>query len=142
MKKHCVRILSAFFGLAALAITTKGQPADQLAVNIPHEFVVAGKTLPAGAYRINRISVNNERALVISNFENRAAVVVQPIEVAGKTGAERPSVSFQQVGDQFLLSKIQTAEHVFKIPVSGPVVLETAMKTHGGPSGSASSGSN
>jgi hypothetical protein len=142
MKKYCVRILSAFFGLAALAITAKGQPADQLAVNIPYEFVVAGKTLPAGPYRINRISVNNERALVISSFENRAAVVVQPIEVAGKTGAEQPSVSFQQFGEQHLLSKIQTAEHVFTIPVSSPAVLETAMRKHSGPSGSGNSGSN
>jgi hypothetical protein len=142
MKKHCVRILSAFFGLAALAITAKGQAADQLVVNIPYEFVVAGKTLPAGPYRINRVGVNNERALVISSFENHAAVVVLPIEIAGKTGAEQPSVSFQQVGDQYLLSKIQTAEHVFTIPVSSPAVLETAMRKHGGPSGSASSGSN
>lgn len=142
MKKHCVRILSAFFGLAALAITAKGQAADQVVVNIPYEFVAGGKTLPAGSYRINRVSDKNERALVISSFENRAAVVVLPVEVAGKTGAEQPSVSFQQVGEQHLLSKIQTAEHVFTIPVSSPAVLETAMRKHSGPSASASSGSN
>jgi hypothetical protein len=142
MKKHCVRILSAFFGLAALAITAKGQAADQLVVNIPYEFVVAGKTLPAGPYRINRVSDKNERALVISSFENRAAVLVLPSEVAGKTRAEQPSVSFQQVGGQHLLSKIETGEHVFTIPVSSPAVLEAAMKRHSGTSGSGSSGSN
>jgi hypothetical protein len=142
MKKHGVRILSAVFGLAALAITAKAQPADQLVVNIPYEFVVAGKTLPAGSYRINRVGVNNERALVISSFENRAGVVVQPIEVVGKLGAEQPSVSFQQVGDKHLLSRIETAEHVFTIPVSSPAVLEAGMKTHSNPSASASSGSN
>ena len=43
MKKHCVRILSVFFGLAALAIAAKGQTVDQIVVNIPYEFVVAGK---------------------------------------------------------------------------------------------------
>jgi hypothetical protein len=142
MKKHGVRILSAFFGLAALAITAKAQPADQLVVNIPYEFVVAGKTLPAGSYRINRVGANNERALVISSFENRAAVLVQPIEVADKTGTEQPSVSFQRVGDQHLLNKIETAEHVFTIPAPSPAVLEVAMRKHNGPSGSASSGSN
>jgi hypothetical protein len=142
MKKHYVRILSAFFGLATLAITAKGQTPDQLVVNIPYEFVAAGKTLPAGSYRINRLSDKNQRVLVISSFENRAAVAVLPVEVADKTGAEQPSVSFQQVGDQYLLSKIQTAEHVFTIPVSSPAVLETAMKKHSGPSASASSGSN
>ena len=117
MKKHCVRILSAFFALATLAITAKGQAADQIVVNIPYEFVVDGTTLPAGTYRVTRVSFNNERALAISSFESHAAVVVQPIEAAGKTGAEQPSVSFQQFGEQHLLSKIQTAEHVFTIPV-------------------------
>jgi hypothetical protein len=142
MKKHCVRILSAFFGLAALAITAKGQAADQLVVNIPYEFVVAGKTLPAGPYRINRVSDNNERALVISSVENRAAVLVLPSEVASRTSAEQPRVSFQQVGGQHLLSKIETGERVFTIPVSSPAVLEAAMKRHTGTSGSGSSGSN
>jgi hypothetical protein len=141
MKKHCVRILSAFFVFAALAITARGQAADQLVVNIPYEFVVAGKTLPAGPYRINRVSDNN-RALVINNSENRAAVMVLPTEVAGKTSAEQPTVSFQLVGDQHLLSKIETAEHVFTIPVSSPAVLEAAMKRHSGPSMSGASGSN
>jgi len=118
MKKHYVRILSAFFGLAALAITAKGQEADQLVVNIPYEFVVAGKTLPAGTYKVNRISSNDERALAIRSVESRATVFVITGEIAGTTGPEHPSVSFQQVGEQHLLSKIQTAEHVFTIPVT------------------------
>jgi hypothetical protein len=120
MKKHCVRILSVFFGLAALAITAKGQAADQVVVNIPYEFVVAGKTLPAGTYRVNRVNDHNERALTLSSFENRVAVMVHPSEVVEKTGAEQPSFSFQQVGEQHLLSKIETGDHVFTIPVSSP----------------------
>ena len=118
MKKHCVRILSAFFGLAALAITAKGQAVDQIVVNIPYEFVVAGKTLPAGTYRVSRASDNNKEALVIASFENRAASFVVSSEVVDNTGAARASVSFQQVGEQHRLSKIETAEHVFTIPVS------------------------
>lgn len=117
MKKHCVRILTAFFGLAALAITAKGQEADKLVVNIPYEFVVDGTTLPAGTYKVNPISNQNKKVLVISNSEARAAVFVLSSEIAGTTGSEQPGVSFRQVGEQHLLSKIQTAEHVFTIPV-------------------------
>jgi hypothetical protein len=51
-------------------------------------------------------------------------------------------VTFQQVGDQHLLSKIQTAEHVFTIPLSRSTVLEAATKSHSGTSGSMSSGNN
>jgi hypothetical protein len=141
MRKHCVRILSAFFVLAAAALTVKGQAADQIVVKIPYEFVVAGKTLPAGTYRVNRVSDHDEMALAISSFENRVAVVVLPSSVADKTVAEQSSVSFEQVGEQHLLSKIETAEHVFTIPVSSVAVLEGAMKKQSGPSGSVSSGS-
>jgi hypothetical protein len=142
MKKHYARILCAFFAFAALAITAKGQTADQIVVKVPYEFVVGGKTLPAGSYRIDRINLNNDRALVISNSENGAAAFVLPIEIADNTRNEQPKVSFQLVGDQHLLSTIETAEHVFSIPVSSPAVLEAAMKRHIGSSGSENSGSN
>jgi len=135
MKKHCVRILSAFFGLAALAFTAKGQAADQLVVNIPYEFVVAGKTLPAGTYRVNRVNDNDEKTLAISSRESHAAVLVLSSEIALTTGAEQPSLTFQQVGEQHLLSKIRTAEHVFTVPVSDSAVLEAAMRKGSGSSG-------
>jgi hypothetical protein len=124
MKKHCVRILSAFFALAALAITAKGQEVDQLVVNIPFKFVIAGKTLPAGTYSVNRVSNQDERELVISSFENHAGVLVFSREVE-QTHAGRSGVSFTQVGGQLLLNKIETAQHVFTFPVSRPTVRET-----------------
>lgn len=142
MKKYCVRILSAFFGLAGLGAAAHGQVADQLTVKISHEFVVAGKTLPAGTYRVNRASDNDERVLIIRGFENRAAVMVLSSEIAERTRAEQPAVSFAVVGDQHLLSKIVTDEHVFTIPVSSPAALDVAMKKPSGPSGSKSSGNN
>jgi hypothetical protein len=137
MKKYCVRILSAFLGLAALAITAKGQAVDQLVVNIPYEFVVAGKTLPAGAYRVSRINDKDERQLIISSFENREAVMVISNEVT-PIHRETPSLSFQQAGGEYFLSQIATAEHVFTIPVSKRAVLEAMAKTHGDTSAASS----
>ncbi len=130
MKKSCIRFFTVFFGLAVLGAAAHGQASDQLIVNIPYEFVVAGKTLPAGSYRVNRVNDRDENVLVISSFENRAAVLVRSSEVVDRTRAGQPSLSFQQVGDQHLLSKIETPDHVFTIPVSSPVVLETATKGH------------
>jgi hypothetical protein len=137
MKDLCIRILSAVFGLAALAITAKGQAVDHLVVNIPYEFVVAGKTLPAGTYRVSRINDKDERQLIISSFENREAVMVISNEVS-PIHTDSPSLSFEQAGGEYFLSKIATAEHVFTIPVSKRAVLEAIAKTHGDPSVAAS----
>jgi hypothetical protein len=142
MKKHGVRILTAFLGLAAVGAAAHGQVLDQLTVKIPYEFVVAGKTLPAGTYKVNRVDYRDSRVLALSSFENRVTAFVLANEVAGITGAEKPGVSFEQVGNQHLLSKIETAEHVFTISVSSPAGVELAMKRPAGQSGSGSSGNN
>ena len=117
MKKHCVRILSAFLGLATLALAAKGESVDHIAVNVPHEFVVDGTTLPAGRYTVKPIGEQDNKVLVISSYENHAVVMVLSTGISEKASAGQPSVSFRQVGEQHLLSKIQTDEHVFTIPV-------------------------
>ena len=72
MKKLCLRIAVALVSFAGLGITAKAQAADQIVVTIPFEFVVAGKTLPAGTYRVNRVSDDRWAGLILSSFENRS----------------------------------------------------------------------
>ncbi len=142
MRKQCLRILIALIGVAGLGMAARGQVSDQIEVNIPYEFVVAGKTLPAGTYRVNRLSDTNEETLVLSSLDNRARVMVLSTAVES-TQADKPEVSFEQVGGQHFLSKIETADHVFTIPVSRSEILEAAARSHSGASSSGrSDGSN
>jgi hypothetical protein len=140
MKIGYVRILSAVFALAAFGAAARAQAADQLVVNIPYEFVAAGKTLPAGTYTVHRISAVNSEELSLTSFENRTGVLLVSSEVV-QASEYKPTLTFEQVGDQHFLSKIETAEHIFTIPVSkssAPVVA----KNQSSPSTSGSSGSN
>jgi hypothetical protein len=140
MKIGYVRILSAVFALAAFGAAARAQAVDQLVVNIPYEFVAAGKTLPAGTYTVRRISTVNNEELSLTSFENRTGVLLLSSEVV-QASEYKPTLTFEQVGDQHFLSKIETAEHIFTIPVSksaAPVVA----KNQSGPSTSGSSGSN
>jgi hypothetical protein len=142
MRKQYSRILIALIAVAGLGIVAKSQVLDHVVVTIPYEFVVAGKTLPAGTYRVNRVFDSNERAVVLNSFENRASAIVLPSEVAS-AHADKARVSFEQVGDQHFLSKIETGDTVFTIPVSSSAIMEAAAKSHGGASASGSSvGSN
>jgi hypothetical protein len=132
MYKQYGRILSVLFGLTAFAFTAKGQVVDQLAVKIPYPFVVAGKTLPAGSYTVSRANNQDVGALVISSFENHASVVVLSMEIADRTKVDQIGLSFEQIGDQYFLSKVETTQHVFTIPVSNPGGQEIAMKRNSG----------
>ena len=135
MRKQCLRILIALIGVAGLGMAARGQVSDQIQVNIPYEFVVAGKTLPAGTYRVNRLGGTDEETLVLSSLDSRARVMVLSTTVES-TQADRPEVSFEQVGGQHFLSKIETVDHVFTIPVSRSEILEAAARSHSGTSAS------
>ena len=50
MRRQCLRIVIALIAVAVFGIGVKAQVLDQIEVNIPYQFVVAGKTLPAGTY--------------------------------------------------------------------------------------------
>jgi hypothetical protein len=58
------------------------------------------------------------------------------------TQADKPEVSFEQVGGQHFLSKIETADHVFTIPVSRSEILEATARSHSGTSASGTSAGN
>jgi hypothetical protein len=141
MKTIYIRFLSAFFGLAALAAATRAQEVDQLIVNVPYDFVVSGKTLPAGAYRVHRLSDYGPAELAISGVENRAGALFISSEVSSAT-EDKPALTFQHVGDQYFLSKIETADHIFTIPVSTKPAPVIAMKKQTSSSPSSASGSN
>jgi hypothetical protein len=141
MGKHYLRILIALIGVAGLGVAAKGQVVDQIVVNIPYEFVVAGKTLPPGAYRVNRLTDTDLGSLILSSFKSRAGVMVHSTSVES-TQADKPEVSFEQVDGQHFLSEIKTADHVFTIPVSRSEILEAAARSHTGTSASGRSDGN
>jgi hypothetical protein len=138
MKKYFVGILSAVFGMAAFAVAAKAGTSDQLLVKVPYEFVVGGKTLPAGTYRVSRVSFTNEGELVLTNLDKPAGVLLSASEWKDARDYE-PNLKFEQIAGQHFLSTIQTAEHVFTIPVSKSAVME-AMKSHQGSTTSTTGG--
>jgi hypothetical protein len=141
MRMHYLRILIALIGLAGLGTAAKGQVIDQIVVHIPYEFVAAGKTLPAGTYRVNRVSGANEEALILSSFENGAGAIILSAQVENSS-ADKAQVTFEQVGSQHFLSKIETADHLFTFPISRSAILEAAAKSPSGTSAPGSSGTN
>jgi hypothetical protein len=142
MKKQSWRILMALLGLAVLGATPKAaQVVDQIDMTVPFEFVISDKTLPAGTYRVNRVWNDNLEALVITNTENNASATVLPTEVES-SAAKKPQVSFETAGGEHFLSKIETANHIFTIPVSRATLLLASGKSHSGAASGSSDGNN
>lgn len=115
MKTIYIRFLSAFFVLAALGAATRAQQADHLRVKLPYDFVVSGKILPAGTYKVLRLSDNN-KAITMTSCQNGDSVLLLSTEVT-PAREDNPTLTLEHTGNQYFLSQIQTTAHVFRISV-------------------------
>jgi len=117
MKRNYFRVFVVSFGAAVLAAAGFAADLDRLVVDIPYDFVVNGKTLPAGKYNVSRSIDNNPRVLSISGVENHASAVALSTDMEQARNS-RPGITLRRTGDQAVLTKIQTGEHVFTFPVA------------------------
>jgi hypothetical protein len=141
MKTVYVRLLTSLFALAAFAAGARAQASDQISITMDREFVVAGKTLPAGTYKVFRASDSNNRELVINSVENRTGAILIATDVEPNQ-AQETHATFAVTGDQYVLTQLQTLEHVFTIPVSKAKPVEVASTQPSKTGGSGSIGAN
>src|SRR5260370_39707311 len=124
-----------------LGVAAKAQTRNEIAVTLPLEFVVSGKTLTAGTYTVSRFADDKFEGLILSSYENRTSVFVHPVEIESASG-DKPQLNFERVGGQNFLSRIQTTKDVYNIPVSRSVIVEAVARSRDNGSASGSSGSN
>jgi len=139
--KKYASLLLTLICLLGLGSVANAQIRGEIVVKLPFEFVVSGKTLPAGTYTISRFSDDKFDGVILSNHESHTSVFVHPVEIE-EASADKPEVSFERVGEQHFLAKIRTAHDVYSIPVSRSRILEAAARPHDHGSASPSSGSN
>ena len=138
MKMKFASVLLTLICLLGLSATAKADIRGQIRVTLPFEFVVDGKTLPAGTYTLSTFSDDKFAGLILSNLDHRIGVFVHPVEIEGAS-ADKPQVSFRRVGGQLFLTRIQTAYDVYNIPVPRSVMVQFANGSHGNGTASASS---
>ena len=75
MRKHLIRVLTMFGFLMALsAATAFAQGRPTLKVNVPFDFSVANRTLPAGEYTVTERNTAGQTIIVRNNNAAKFAV--------------------------------------------------------------------
>jgi hypothetical protein len=138
--KNYVRILAAIAFLAGCGIAANAQMQDNIIAKVPFQFIVNGKTLPAGTYTVRHLSDNTSGPLILTNRDNGSSVFVNAY-LGDYVSAGKPVVSFQQVGEQRFLSTIQTPFDIYQIPASRSAIMEAAAKLRSSGMSSGGSGS-
>jgi hypothetical protein len=127
MKKYAKLLVAVIF-LVGLGVAANAETRPEITTSLPFQFVVDGKTLPAGTYKVSRLSADPFGALMLTNTNRTASVFVLPRSIA-QPSSEKPKVSFLRVGEHYLLSSIQAGDLVYNISVSRSLALIATANT-------------
>lgn len=122
MKQQLASVLLIILGFFGVAAKAKAQTHREVIANIPYEFVAAGRTLPAGAYTVTRLSDNGLAGLSIANYEARSGVLVLVNQFENRPAGDT-KISFERVGDKYYLSSIETSDGLYTLPLPRSAVL-------------------
>jgi hypothetical protein len=103
MKKQLFTLLA--LGLLFATASAYAQTVA-LKANVPFNFIVAGKTLPAGEYTVQSLG-SIERVLLIRGSDKSQMVVVN--SCASAKPSDTSKLIFHRYGDRYFLSQIWTA---------------------------------
>ncbi|HKS26345.1 MAG TPA: hypothetical protein VJS44_00935 [Pyrinomonadaceae bacterium] len=113
MKKQIFKAATMFIGIIALAlvsaIASSAQNQRSITVNIPFDFTVKGKTLPAGEYILSRGSAADRTGLVIARRDSEASAVVLTMPVESRESQSESRLVFNRYGERYFLSQVWIA---------------------------------
>jgi hypothetical protein len=98
--------------LLALIVATPARaqlPGTSVRVNIPFDFIIRGRTLPAGTYEVRTISDSVEGLIIrnVSDHHDHIMFETERLDVA--KAPNRSEIVFHRYGDSYFLSEILTA---------------------------------
>jgi hypothetical protein len=108
MRKQVISVAAALVLSIVAAAQCGAQSVGVVQVNIPFDFQAGNRTLPAGEYRIERLSAEMEGIQLIRQSDGKAATLVTtlPSESKDKTASAR--LVFYRYGSEYFLAEIWT----------------------------------
>ena len=115
MKRICA--LSIFVLLVTVAAF--GSWTERLAVEVPFDFYVGDRAMPAGTYVVDSTTANG--SVLTFEHKTRAKQVVVPTTPAERSTSGKSELVFNRLGDTYFLAKIwnQTSNTGRQLSVSG-----------------------
>jgi hypothetical protein len=116
MKIHIVKIITKVSLLAAMLVvtsvaSTQGQSlAYRIKAEIPFDFIVGDKKLPAGTYSVSRVSQNSgDTVLAITGDDGRSKAIRLSSSAQRLHPTDQATLVFHHSGDQYFLFQVWPA---------------------------------
>src|SRR5258707_1018496 len=101
--------VNLFFALL-VTVCLSGVAQSQIRLNVPFDFSVGSKSMPAGHYRVVRVDDNDQSAWRLSNEQGSVIMLTNPVDSPNR--AHPPSLVFLNAGDRYFLVQIWDSEHL------------------------------
>ena len=106
MKKQALMIVATVGFLIALStVSAFAQTQDPITAKIPFEFIVSGKTLPAGTYTAGKMMSGG--VIIVRSEDRKVAVASVANLAAGKKETTSTQLTFHRYGTQYFLAKVE-----------------------------------
>ena len=109
MKKQALRtftILSIVLVLTAITVSAHSERSK--VTNIPFNFIVGQKTMPAGEYTIEPNRRDYDTIWLVQSLDGHTSALFATIPVRARETQEKTKLVFHKYGDQYFLSQIWT----------------------------------
>jgi hypothetical protein len=107
MKKQAYIMIAMIVLVGSMAVAAQAQTSGRthLIANIPFEFSVGGKTLPAGEYTVRQVNPASDHAVLqLRSKDGSAGAMVQMGSVIGKA-QDGAKLIFNRYGDQYFFAQ-------------------------------------
>jgi hypothetical protein len=107
MKKQAYTMIAMIVLVGSMAVAARAQTSGrtQLIANIPFQFSVGNKTLPAGEYTVLAVDAESANvALKIQSQDGKMSAMVRMMTVTGKA-QKSAKLTFHRYGDQYFFAE-------------------------------------
>ena len=110
MKKKLYTTFAMMSLLMALAIASvQAETLGKLKVNIPFDFNVGSKTLPAGEYSVKRLTQTSMLVMSADGKQSAVALTIGSTQQGANEQAAAERLVFHQYGNQYFLAQVWMA---------------------------------
>ncbi len=98
--------LTLIFAISFWPTRTQAQIVGNLTAEVPFQFHVGDRTLPAGSYVIHQLNDSDLMVMQISSTDGKLSALFNVEAAQAKTTPEKTELIFNKYGDQYFLSEL------------------------------------
>jgi hypothetical protein len=119
--KQLIVIFNTFVLLVAISVAVEAQTARIFEIEIPFDFIIKDRTVPAGRYSIGRPNEQNPDLLLFRKADGKTNVLIVIQRALGDPIIAGSMLSFNRYGEKYFLKSVGVASERY----AGQLVMGT-----------------